>query len=98
MALQARNLGLKVKGSMRAKSMRMAGSRVTARSAAMAIAKFLEKASGRKSRPSWSTSVKTGKKATAITSSEKKTPGPTSSRASSRTLWKSPFFPAACQW
>ncbi|MBS1111679.1 MAG: hypothetical protein H6Q88_3671 [Anaeromyxobacteraceae bacterium] len=83
---------------MRAKSMRMAGSSVTASSAAMAMARFFEMASGRKSRPSWSTSVKTGMKATAMTSSEKKTEGPTSSRASSRTWWKLPFDPSFCQW
>jgi hypothetical protein len=52
----------------------------------MAMARFLEIASGRKRRPSWSTSVKTGMKATAMTRSEKKTAGPTSSNASSRTL------------
>ena len=97
-ASQASAFGLNRKGSMRAKSMRMAGSSVMASSAAMAMARFLEMASGRKSRPSWSTSVKTGMKATAMTSSEKKTVGPTSSRASSLTLWKSPFEPPACQW
>ena len=42
------------------------------------MARFFEYASGLKSRPSWSTSVKTGRNATAITSSEKKTDGPTS--------------------
>ncbi len=75
----------------------MAGSRVTASSAAMAMVRFFDQASGRKRRPSWSTSVKTGRKATAMTRSEKKTLGPTSSRASRRTLWKSPFDPSACQ-
>ncbi len=70
---------------MRAKSMRMAGSRVITSTAAMAMARFLEMASGRKRRPSWSTSVKTGMKATAMTSSEKKTAGPTSRSASSLT-------------
>ena len=36
-----------------------------------------------------------GRNATAITSSEKKTDGPTSSSASSRTAWKSPLRPPA---
>ena len=97
-ASQARALGRNRYGSIRAKSMRMAGSRVTARTAAMAMVRFLEMASGRKSRPSWSTSVKTGRKATAMTSSEKKTAGPTSRSASSRTWWKLPFEPPFCQW
>ena len=56
----------------------------------MNIVRFLVQARGRNSRPSWSTSVKMGRNATAITSSEKKTEGPTSSSASSRTAWKSP--------
>ncbi len=47
-------------------------------------------------RPSWSTSTKTGRNATAITRSEKNTDGPTSLSASSRTAWKSPFRPPAC--
>ncbi len=97
MAAQASHLGLKVKGSMRAKSMRMAGSTVRARMAAMAMARFLEYARGRKRRPSWSTRVNTGMKAMAMTSSEKKTLGPTSSRASRRTLWKSPLRPPLTQ-
>ena len=83
---------------MRANSMRMAGSSVTASSAAIAMARFFEYASGRNRRPSWSTRVKTGMKATAMTRSEKKTLGPTSSNASSLTWWKSPLAPAACQW
>ncbi len=64
-----------------------------ARNAAIAIARFFEYASGLKSRPSWSTSVKTGRNATAMTRSEKKTEGPTSISASRRTLWKSPGRP-----
>jgi hypothetical protein len=82
---------------MRVKSMRSAGSRVSASPAAMNMVRFLVQARGRKSRPSWSTRVKMGRKATAITSSEKKTDGPTSSRASSRTRWKSPVPPWLCQ-
>jgi hypothetical protein len=39
--------------------------------------------------------VKIGRNATAITSSEKKTDGPTSLRARSRTAWKSPCRPPA---
>jgi len=61
------------------------------------MVKFLENARGRNSLPSWSTSVNTGRKATAITRSEKKTPGPTSISAWSRTWWKSPFLPSAIQ-
>ena len=72
---------------MRVKSMRNAGSSVSASIAAMNIVRFFVHASGVKSRPSWSTRVKIGRKATAITSSEKKTDGPTSSSASSRTAW-----------
>jgi len=41
-ASQASGLGLKENGSMRAKSMRIAGSRVMARKAAMAMARFFE--------------------------------------------------------
>jgi hypothetical protein len=41
-ASQASGLGRKRKGSMRANLMRMAGSSVTARSAAMAMARFFE--------------------------------------------------------
>ena len=69
---------------MRVKSMRIAGSSVIASRAAIAIARFFDQASGLKSRPSWSTSVNTGRKATAITSSEKKTDGPTSRSACCR--------------
>src|SRR5262245_16423668 len=43
-----------------------------ANSAAMAIASVFVYASGLKSRPSWSTSVNTGRNATAMTNSEKK--------------------------
>ena len=86
---------MNVNGSMRAKSMRMAGSSVIASRAAIAIARFFEKASGLNSRPSWSTSAKMGRNATATTSSEKKTEGPTSLSASSRTAWKSPLRPPA---
>ena len=88
---------MKVYGSIRANIIRSAGSSVTARIAARAIARFFEYASGLNSRPSWSTSTKTGRKATAMTSSEKKTEGPTSFSASRRTAWKSPFLPPASQ-
>ena len=60
----------------------------------MSMVRFFVQASGLKSRPSWSTSVKTGMNATAITRSEKKTDGPTSMSASRRTWWKSPFRPS----
>jgi len=86
---------LEVYGSIRANIIRSAGSSVTARIAARAIARFFEYASGLNSRPSWSTSTKTGRNATAMTSSEKKTEGPTSFSASRRTVWKSPFLPPA---
>ncbi len=82
---------------MRVKSIRMAGSSVIASTAAIAIARFFEYASGLKSRPSWSTRTNTGRKATAMTSREKNTDGPTSFSASSRTSWKSPFRPPASQ-
>jgi hypothetical protein len=49
---------------------------LTARIAAIAMAKVFEKASGLKSRPSWSTRVKIGRNETAITKREKKTDGP----------------------
>ena len=62
----------------RVKSSRMAGSRVMARTAAIAMAKFLVKASGRKRRPSCASSAKTGVKETAMTRSEKKLGRPTS--------------------
>jgi hypothetical protein len=90
---QASHRGRKCMKSILAKSIRSAGSRVRARRAAMAMARFLVQARGRKSRPSWSTRVKMGRKATAITSREKKTEGPTSRSASSRTAWKSPLRP-----
>ena len=97
-ANHASQRGLNVKGSIRAKSIRSAGSMVTASTAAMAMARFFENASGLKRRPSWSTSANTGRKATAMTSSEKKTDGPTSVSAARRTAWKSPLRPPACQW
>ena len=81
---------------MRAKSIRSAGSTVTASTAAMAMAKFLEKARGRKSRPSWSTRVNTGRNATAMTRSEKKTLGPTSISAAQPDVVEAPGLPAAC--
>ena len=52
----------------------------------MAMARVLVYASGLNSRPSWSTSVNTGRNDTAITSSEKNTDGPTSMIAFSTTL------------
>ncbi|OPZ34304.1 MAG: hypothetical protein BWY96_03165 [Spirochaetes bacterium ADurb.BinA120] len=73
--------------------MRTAGSRLTARSAAMAMVSVLVQARGVKRRPSWSTSVNMGRKETAMTNSEKNTEGPTSMSASRRVSWKSPFLP-----
>ena len=93
----ARKRGRKVNGSMRAKSMRSAGSSVTASTAASSIARFFDQASGRKRRPSWSTRAKIGRKATAMTRREKKTDGPTSLSASRRTSWKSPLRPPTSQ-
>ena len=63
----------------------------------MSMVRFFVHASGLKSRPSWSRSVKTGMNATAIRSSEKKTDGPTSMSASRRTWWKSPLRPSVFQ-
>ena len=96
-ARRASQRGRNRNGSIRANSIRSAGSSVIASVAASAIAKFLEYASGLNSRPSWSTNAKIGRNATAITSSEKNTEGPTSWSASSRTRRKSPFPPEACQ-
>ena len=59
----------------------------------MIIVKVLAHASGLKSRPSWSTRVKIGRNATAMTSTEKKTEEPTSLSACRRTAWKSPLRP-----
>ncbi|GJE69577.1 hypothetical protein CHKEEEPN_1105 [Methylorubrum podarium] len=61
-----------------------AGTRVTDRSAAAAIAKVLVKASGPNSRPSWLSRVKIGRKLTVITRREKNSDGPTSAAASTR--------------
>ena len=74
-------------GRVVVKSSRIAGSRVTARTAAIAIAKFLVNASGLNRRPSWASSVNTGRNATAITSSAKKLGPPTSFTAEITTLW-----------
>ncbi len=70
--------GRKVKGSTRVKSSRMAGSRVIARTAAMAIEKFFVRANGLNRRPSCASRANTGMKETAMTSSAKKLGPPTS--------------------
>ena len=95
-AKKDKNRGRNVNGSARANSIRIAGSSVTARIAASAMARFFDHASGLNSRPSCSTSAKIGMNATAITSNEKKTDGPTSFSAARRTSWKSPLLPSAC--
>ena len=60
------------------KSNRMAGSRVMANMAAMAMEKFFVKANGLKRRPSIPSRVNTGMKETAMTRSAKKLGPPTS--------------------
>ena len=70
---------------MRVKSSRITGSRVMARTAATAMAVFLVKASGLKSRPSWACRAKMGTNATAMTRSEKNDGPPTSFTASMMT-------------
>jgi hypothetical protein len=52
------------------KSIRTAGVKVTARTAARERARFLVTASGVKSRPAWPVRAKMGRKATAITMRE----------------------------
>ena len=89
--------GRKVNGSRRVKRSRIAGSSVIASTAAIAIEKFLVKASGLKSRPSCASSAKMGRNETAITSSEKKLGPPTSFTAAMTTSRKSPGRPSACQ-
>ncbi len=63
---------------MRVNNNRMAGSSVMASTPAIAMAKVLVNASGLNRRPSWASSVNTGRKATAMTSSAKKLAPPTS--------------------
>ena len=65
----------------------MAGSSVIANTAAMAMEKFLVKASGLKSLPSCASRAKMGMNETAMTSSEKKLAGATSWIASMTTAW-----------
>ncbi len=61
------------------------GTSVTESRLADAMAKVLVKASGRNSRPSWPSSVKTGRNETVMMSREKKSAGPTS-RAEALTI------------
>ena len=61
-----------------------AGTRVTDRIAAAAMAKVLVKASGPNSRPSWLSRVKIGRNETVMMRSEKNSDGPTSDAASTR--------------
>src|SRR5438477_348339 len=89
--------GRKVNGSRRVKRSRIAGSSVIASTAAIAIEKFLVKASGLKSRPSCASSAKIGRNETAITRSEKKLGPPTSFTAPTTTSRKSPCRPSAIQ-
>ncbi len=60
------------------------GTAVIESTAAAAMEKVAVKARGLNRRPSWAWSVKTGRKATVITRSEKKSEGPTSAAASRR--------------
>src|SRR5213080_2010591 len=89
--------GRKVNGSRRVKRSRIAGSSVIASTAAIAIEKFLVKASGLKSRPSCASSAKMGRNETAITRSEKKLGPPTSLTAAMTMSRKSPGRFSACQ-
>jgi len=57
--------------------------------AAESMTKVLVQASGVKSRPAWPVRVKTGRKATAMMSSEKKMAGVTSRAASASSRWRS---------
>jgi hypothetical protein len=76
------------------KNIMSTGTSVTESSAAPAMAKVLVKASGLNSRPSWPSSVNTGRKETVMMSSEKNRAGPTSLQAlimaSARALLPSP--------
>ena len=85
--MRSRFSGLRCSGTMRPRtnSTIRAGTSVTERSAAAAMAKVLVKASGPNSRPSWLSRVKIGRKLTVMTRSEKNRDGPTSAAASTRT-------------
>ena len=78
--MKKRLTGFSASGRMRplTKSTISAGTSVTERNAAAAIANVLVKARGRNSRPSTCSSVKTGRKETVTMSSEKNRLGPTS--------------------
>ncbi len=73
----------------RSRRSRSAGAKVMESTAAESMTKVLVKASGRKSRPACPVSVKTGRKLTAMMSSEKKMAGVTSRAASARSLCRS---------
>ncbi len=68
---------------------RSAGAKVMERTAADSITKVLVQASGVKSRPACPVSVNTGRKATAMMSSEKNSAGVTSRAASASSRWRS---------
>ena len=80
--MRARKRGRKLNSVAWVNSSRMAGSSVMASTAAMAMEKFLVKASGLNRRPSCASSVKMGMNETAMTSSAKKLAGATSLTAS----------------
>ena len=84
MAISARFSGFFASGMMRPRTKMIisAGTSVTERMAAAAIANVFVKASGPNSRPSCDSSVKIGRNDTVMTSSEKNSAGPTSAAAS----------------
>ena len=86
MAISARLSGFFASGMMRPRTNRIisAGTSVTDRIAAAAMANVLVKASGPNSRPSCDSSVKIGRNDTVMMSSEKNSAGPTSAAASMR--------------
>ncbi len=72
---------------------------VTDTKAAAPIAKVLVSASGRKSLPSWSSSVKTGRNDSVMMSSDMKSAGPTSrDAASTRSQWARSGSRSMCLW
>src|SRR2546430_14732505 len=76
-----------------------AGTSVTESSAAAAIAKVLVSASGRNSRPSWSSSVKTGRNDSVMIRRDMNSAGPTSrAAANTRSQWGRSGSCSMCLW
>src|SRR5438876_105646 len=76
-----------------------AGTSVTESSAAAAIAKVLVSASGRNSRPSWSSSVKTGRNDSVMIRRDMNSAGPTSRAAANmRSQWGRSGSCSMCLW